>query len=172
MDAAGFDRTYREGEELQAFFNETDEKFGTLLTTEAMRSVNSERYNSMAWPTMLLVLIGLTLVAIAAVRVIGANKQSDSAEMCQAMDSETSVAISGRGVLNFVLIVGGVVLYCAVVEQAGFLLAAGGLLFLMLLSLGTRIWVSAAITVVCVPIVWQLFAGLLRVPLPPGEWGL
>ncbi len=172
MDAAGFDRTYREGEELQTFFAETDEKFGNLLTTEAMKSVNTERYDSMAWPTALLVLIGLTLVALTVGQFVGSAKQDNPLVHTAEPDDAASAPISGRGVLNFILIVGGVVLYCFIVEQAGFLVAAGGLLFLLLLSLGTRLWVGALITVICVPIVWQLFAGLLRVPLPRGEWGL
>jgi len=177
MDAAGFDRTYREGEELQTFFAETDEKFGNLLTTEAMKSVNSERFNSMAWPTALLVLMGLTLTGIVVGPFFGLGKRAEPTAESSSSDDDESVPVSGRGVLNFALIIGGVVLYCLVVEQTGFLVAAGGLLFLMLLCLGTRVWVGALITVVCVPIVWQLFAGLLRVPLPLGElslgkWGL
>ncbi len=172
MDAAGFDRTFREGDELQAFFAETDEKFGELLTTDAMKSVNTERYNSMAWPTVLLVLVGLTLAAIVVAHFVGSGKEGVQAVRIDESDEAAAASVTGRGVLNFVLIVGGVILYCAIVEQAGFLVAAGGLLFLLLMCLGTRVWVGALITVICVPIVWQLFAGLLRVPLPRGEWGM
>ncbi|MCA9027722.1 MAG: tripartite tricarboxylate transporter TctB family protein [Planctomycetaceae bacterium] len=172
MDAAGFDRTYREGDELQTFFAETDEKFGNLLTTEAMKSVNTERYDSMAWPTILMGLIGLTLCALTVTHFVGPRTHDHLLPHSAGAVAEETAPVPVRGVVNFLLIVGGVVLYCFIIEEAGFLVTAGALLFILLVALGTRVWVGALITVICVPLVWQLFAGLLRVPLPPGEWGL
>ncbi len=178
MDAAGFDRTWREGDELQTFFAETDEKFGVLLTSDAMKSVNTERFNSMTWPAVLMGLIGLTLVALVATHFAkGKTPVTDVPETVAKADStETaqepiSRQLTGRGVLNFALIVGGIVAYCLTVEKVGFPIAAGGLLLVLLLSLRTRVSVGVLVTVATVPLMWQLFAGLLRVPLPRGDWG-
>ncbi len=178
MDAAGFDRTWREGDELQSFFAENDEKFGVLLTSEAMKSVNTERFNSMAWPTMLMGLIALTLLALVATHfaqgktpVTDASETVAQAEIAETATEPVSRQLTERGVLNFALIVGGIVAYCLAIEKVGFPVAAGGLLLVLLLSLRTRVSVSVLITLVAVPLMWGLFAVLLRVPLPRGDWG-
>ncbi len=175
MDAAGFDRTWREGDELETFFKETDEKFGVLLTSDAMKSVNTERFNSMAWPTVLMGLIGLTLLALVvahfAVGKTPVTEGRDATDRAEAATEPVSQQLTGRGVLNFTLIVGGIVAYCLTVEKAGFPVAAAALLLALLLSLRTRVSVAVLITSVAVPVMWLLFAVLLRVPLPRGDWG-
>jgi putative tricarboxylic transport membrane protein len=58
-----------------------------------------------------------------------------------------------------------------VAETAGFVIATGGILLLLLLWLGTRPLKAALIVVLFVPAVYQVFAHLLRVPLPRGWLG-
>ena len=64
-----------------------------------------------------------------------------------------------------------VVMYLALAERAGFVLTAGVLLILLLLRQGTRWLTAIAIAVVLVPLVYQVFAVWLRVPLPRGWLG-
>ena len=47
----------------------------------------------------------------------------------------------------------------------------GGLLLAMLWWLGTRLKISALIAIGFVPLVYEVFAGVLRVPLPRGWFG-
>jgi hypothetical protein len=186
MDAAGFDRTWREGDELQEFLAEADEKLGALLTSDAMKSVSTERYDSMAFPRVLLGLSGLTLLAIVVAHFVSRptsarDAASDADAVFGTEDEEVANSVgahapvrqrcSRRGAANFALIVGGIVGYCLAAEHVGFFAAAGGLLLALLLCLRTKLWVAVIVTVLTVPLLWQLFAGLLRVPLPRGEWG-
>jgi hypothetical protein len=50
-------------------------------------------------------------------------------------------------------------------------LTAGGLLLAYLMRLGTRPLTAAATTLLIVPAMYQVFAVILRVPLPRGLFG-
>jgi hypothetical protein len=64
-----------------------------------------------------------------------------------------------------------IVLYLALAETFGFVLTAGGLLLAHLLRLGTRPRFALPLVLLLVPAAYQLFAVLLRVPLPRGLLG-
>jgi tripartite-type tricarboxylate transporter receptor subunit TctC len=184
MEQAGFDHTWRNGERLTAFLKETDAKFGELLTSEAMRSVNRDRFSAQTWPSALLWLLAavgglLALVSGLSSRGLSGSARTDRGLPAHRSDEATPVLtassprlpVSQRGVFNFVVIVGAILCYALLAETLGFLVTAGGVLFVLLWWLGNSVRVSAAITVVIVPVVWQLFGSGLRVPLPDGVWG-
>lgn len=83
----------------------------------------------------------------------------------------TPIDVSADGLMNAGLVLAGVAAFVVVVDWLGFVLTSGLILFGLLWKYGTRWWVSAAITVLLVPAVYQLFAHLLRVPLPRGLLG-
>lgn len=181
MRERGFDNTWRGPEEFQSFLIENDEKFGTLLTSDAMRSVNEDQYSPLAFPGALGGLIVLVIIALVAQR---ATVRSRDEEMRGSGDEEKGESESPhppfsssphhstlRNRLSFALVIIGIALFPVLGETVGFLVFAAALLFLLLAWLGTRIWVSALVCVVLVPLVYQLFAVLLRVPLPQGWWG-
>jgi hypothetical protein len=64
-----------------------------------------------------------------------------------------------------------VALYLALAETLGFIVTAALLLLAYLVRLGTRPAVAVPVTLVLVPVVYQIFAVTLRVPLPRGVLG-
>jgi len=62
-------------------------------------------------------------------------------------------------------------LYLALAERLGFIVTAGLLLLVHLVRLGTRPAIAVPLAVVLVPVVYHLFAVILRVPLPRGLLG-
>jgi len=164
MEQQRFDHTWRPPAEFRRFLAETDEKLGKLLTSEAMRSVNRDRYNAMMLPNILLGLLGLTAIALAVQRFLPARAT-------EPIDDDHFLGTSRLGTVNFAAIALAVAIYVLLAETVGFILIAGFILFALLWWLGTRFWVSATITVLFVPVVYEMFAILLRVPLPRGWLG-
>jgi tripartite-type tricarboxylate transporter receptor subunit TctC len=163
MEIEGFNNPWRGPVEFRQFLAETDDKFGKLLTSDAMRSVNVDRFSPMVFPNLLLTLMGLTLAALLVQRFVKPRQPAPEAGEIPRPDR--------RGIANFAMIVLAVVLYLLLAETVGFVLLVGALMFALCCRLGTRVWVSAIVAVVFVPVVYQLFANLLRVPLPRGWLG-
>ena len=86
------------------------------------------------------------------------------------LDSDVA-AIRGQGLIRVIEIVAWVVAYLALVEWAGFVITASVLMLVLLLRMGTRWTVAVAVSVVVVPLAYQVFAVALRVPLPRGWLG-
>ncbi len=76
---------------------------------------------------------------------------------------------SGRHLVAFAAIVGGVVAYVFLANAVGFLIVAPLLLILWLKVLGVRTGMAAIVAVVATLLIWYAFYKLLRVPLP---WGV
>lgn len=174
MASQGFDHTCRAANEFREFLAETDEKFGVLLTSEAMRSVNRDRYNALAFPAAL----GALLLGVLAVLGIQRARSRSTANTVEiggdaggAGDRGGQSPDAGRSIASVALVVGSVALYAGAAETVGFVLLAGGLLWVLLWRLGSRWWVSLAVTLLVVPATYQMFNGILRVPLPRGWWG-
>ncbi len=172
MASAGFDHTCRPREEFQQFLTETDQKFGQLLTSESMRSVNRDRYNPLAFPLALMALAGMTLVLQAVPRWRTGRRTA----LPEVAGDGTRVRLGARrppavALARFALVVLAIALYCLLAEQVGFVLLAGVLLFAMLVGMGTPWLGSAGVVLLVVPGVYQLFSSLLRVSLPRGWWG-
>ncbi len=170
MEAQRFDHTFRTGNELQDFLSETDEKFNALLTSDAMKSVNTDRFSPMIFPNILLGLMACVLVGmtIGTIRQQYITKHTTSDFIDQQNNEKTP---ESRHLMNFGIIVGATVGYLMFVETVGFVLLSAVLVFAMLCWLGTRLKMSVLITIVFVPVVYEIFANVLRVPLPRGWWG-
>ena len=76
---------------------------------------------------------------------------------------------SGRHLVAFAAIVGGVAAYVFLADAVGFLIVAPLLLILWLKVLGVRTGMAAIVAVVATLLIWYAFYKLLRVPLP---WGV
>jgi len=181
MRERGFDNTWRGPQEFREFVTENDRKFGDLLTSDAMRSVNRDRYNPLAFPGTLAALIVLVLIGLAVQSVMrrrdeamrgsgDEGRQADSPHP-PLSSSPHQPQYSRHALLSFALVIIGIALFPLLGETVGFLLYGVVLMFVLLTWLGTRIWVSGLICMGLVPLVYQLFAVLLRVPLPQGLWG-
>ncbi len=162
MQQAGFDHHWRTGEDLQQFLNETDRKLGTLLTSESMRSVNQDRFPPMAFPGALIILLGLTGAGLLVPRWRGAPPLSTDTAAEEHPNANW---------WNFALVVGAVLIYVVCVETVGFVLLS----FLLMVTLSYRLGVSWRTAILASAVfsvtVYQVFAHLLRVPLPRGWLG-
>jgi len=169
MEAQRFDHTYRTGNELQEFLTETDAKFEELLTSEAMKSVNTDRFSPMIFPNIIMglmacVFVGMTISTIRQ-RSIASNQPA------QVLDEASTEKVESRGLMNFAVVIGAMLAYLLLVEIVGFVLLAGTIVLVMLCWLGTPLKISLGVTIVFVPLVYEVFASVLRVPLPRGWWG-
>ena len=75
---------------------------------------------------------------------------------------------SGRHLIAFATIVGGVVAYVLLADVVGFLIIAPILLFVWMKVLGVSRKQSVVVAIVATLLIWYAFYKLLRVPLP---WG-
>jgi tripartite-type tricarboxylate transporter receptor subunit TctC len=160
MEQERFDHTFRSGKELQSFLEETDRKLGALLTTDAMRAVNRDRFHPLTFPGLLIGLIGLTLVA-GTVRSLRARPL-------------TQVLRIPPGTWNyfaFAAVMGAGLFYILLAETVGFILVSFVIILALSLWMGAG-WRAALALATLFPIlVYQLFAHVLGVPLPAGWLG-
>ena len=157
METQKFDHTWRGPAEFQGFLADNDRKLGALLESDAMRSVNEDRFSPLTYPAILLGLIGVTLIGLVVTREKGPQSNRDS---------RLPSSISWTGIVNAGSIVVAIFAYIFFAETIGFLALASVILFLLLLRFQTRALNSLAITAVTVPTVYFIFAIVLRVPLP------
>jgi putative tricarboxylic transport membrane protein len=76
---------------------------------------------------------------------------------------------SGRHLLAFVAIVGGVAAYVLLANTIGFLIVAPILLWIWFTVLGVRQMPAVVVAIASTLVIWYAFYKLLRVPLP---WGM
>lgn len=157
MDRRAFNITWKPPEEFAESLDEGDQRFGELLNSEAFRSIRQTRFGPYFFPSVL----GVLLLVVGGCLIVTGNLKRTP---------EVAV-ISRQGLIHVAEVMVWVVVYLAVAQWAGFVLTAGGLLILLLLRLGTRWPTAVAVAVVLVPLVYEIFAVRLRVPLPRGWLG-
>ena len=157
MQNSGFVVTWQPPDQFATTMQRGDEHLGSLLTSEAMQSMQRARFGPMLFPTVLAILGGAVFLGLIA---SGQLKRSSEAKPLSRSDM-------GR----FTEIVVWVVAYVILAETVGFLLTAGPLVVLLMLRLGNRRFLSVVVGVVVAAVSYQLFAIVLRVPLPRGWLG-
>jgi len=161
MESSGFEATWEPPDEFAATLERVDRQLGGLLTSEAFQSMRRAQFGPMFFPSVLFVLLGLVLAGLVAT---GGLRRPDDVE-----------PISRRGFVRLAEIVLWVVAYLVLVETAGFLVTATTLTVLLMGRLARRSvvdWIVAlVVTLAVVPLVYQVFAVYLRVPLPQGWLG-
>ena len=161
MGNESFDNTARGPEEFKTFLIDSDEKFGELLTHEAMEAVNTDRYHPLIFPGMLGLLASVVGVALMLQRSIGAR----------ATEAAEGVSPTNAGRLNFLFVIVGIVFYVSTVERVGFIICAAVILLVMLLRFRARPLVAIVCATLLPPLLFYGFSHLLRVPLPHGWLG-
>lgn len=159
MTQAGFTPAYEDGTQFAATLDETDRRLGALLASPGFRGLAAKQLGPYFFPGLLAAALALVSVTL----VLGAGRRAPP-------DEGGAAAPKGAGARSAEVLL-WVVLYLALAETLGFLLTAGALLLAQLLRLGTRPRVALPLTLVLVPLTYQLFAVLLRVPLPRGLFG-
>ncbi|MCP4195315.1 MAG: hypothetical protein GY768_32345 [Planctomycetaceae bacterium] len=162
MEKSGFDHTYRTGEQLDEFLRETDQKFGELLTSEAMQSVNQDPFNPMTFPYIIVALMGAAIIGIV---IQSARNKNDVS------DEKTKLQITPHGVVSCLLVLMAIGLYAALAETVGFVIIALIILCTLGIWMGVRPWVAILLSIAFTVGIYQLFTTVLRVPLPRGWFG-
>ncbi len=179
MQEARFDATWRASDDFGVFLAENDRKFGKLLLNPAMQSVSEDRYSPYAFPGMLVGLMVLVGIGVAvghrsAGKLAAADSETVSTDPPQ-HDRTQAVAedqrVSRRGLVNGLLVFATVVGFSVVADTVGFILTAGVTTMVLLVAFGNRVIVSIATAAIFIPLVYHVFAHLLRVPLPRGWLG-
>ncbi|HBJ33182.1 MAG TPA: hypothetical protein DDZ51_00155 [Planctomycetaceae bacterium] len=165
MASSGFDMSLENAGQFAETLERQDELFGNILTQPAFQSVSGEQFGPMMFPIM--IAVGIAIVSCLVAREVLSDYHDHGMENRQDTAGEEPF-FPGRslGVL-FAL-----VFYWFVSEPLGFILSAililGGLLVLFRVPRVTAMVVAITASVVT----YQVFAILLRVPLPRGflEW--
>ncbi len=154
MSSAGFQKTVAEPAEFAEFVRTSDAGFGTIMNSPAFANSDASPVGRLVFP---LLLLGAGTVTAASLAIRKQFRVEDAAR------AETA------GVWKkAVLFVAAVTVFIIVCDHVGYVLSSAGLLLTLLVSLRVRMLPAAAIVLIFVPGLYQLFAGILGVPLP---WG-
>lgn len=149
----GADAAAMPSEEFRRFLAKADETFGQIMASEVFSGV-TRKYGAMFFPKLLLGLLALCFLG------------------CLGIDrfrvSEDAQTITASGMLDLAIAVGCIVLYLVLAEFVGFIVTAAVLLFLLFWRLRVRWIVALPVSLALVPLLYQIFAVGLRVPLPRG----
>ncbi len=157
MRDAGFEADWQPPVAFGKTMQDFDERLGAMLTSESFRSVRRTQFSPMFFPKVLAVMLVLVLGGLVAT---GGLKRPASI-----------IPITKRGLLRLGEVVACVLAYVLLAEWAGFVVTAAVLLMLLAWRMGARWPVAAAVSVLIVPLAYQVFAVSLRVPLPRGWLG-
>lgn len=155
LKQAGFGHRAGGPEEFTETLKDSDEKFGQIFQSEAFVSVQKQRYGPMLFPGALGCLISIVLLSLVAT---GQWRR----------DPSTAV-LTTEVWLRVLILLGAILFYVLAAEALGFILTAALILLGLFSVLKVKWIVAIPVTVGLVGAVYQLFAVLLRVPLP---WGL
>ena len=157
MRNAGFDVAWQGPDEFAQTMQTVDSQLGKLLTSESFQTVRHSRFSPMVFPTVLFVAMAVVCIGL----VIGRKGR----------DRQGAQSFDRLGAVRFAAVVACVVGYVLVAEWAGFLITAGILSVGLLRLQGNRWRTAILVSVILVPTAYELFAVLLRVPLPRGWIG-
>lgn len=167
MQQRGFNNHWRQSDDFREFLARNDESLGALLHSDAFTNLAEGAIGPYDFPILL---VGLLFVLIAAQLVVTLQKDSTADPTLQPHELAGN-ANRRDSIINVAAGLAAVAAYLLLAEIVGFVILASAILFLLLWRLGTKPLVSIAITVLLVPGIYQLFAVILRVPLPRGWWG-
>jgi tripartite-type tricarboxylate transporter receptor subunit TctC len=189
LESQGFNARWRKTDDFASFLDENDASFGRIYERAAIVQDSGGRIGPWAFPGLL----GTAFVVLLAClglgrwgrRITAAPVSSEERPPVAdvAIEPDPAHAVVGRTgpattspartreLVNVATTLGCVILFIAFSESAGFLIAAGAGLLLMLLVLGNRILTSVATTILVVPAIYHVFAHFLSVPLPRGWMG-
>ena len=170
MDNQGFDHTSRPTTDFADFLKRNDELFGTILNRPEFQSVQSGPVGPNVFPAIAGGMFGLSLIAI----LIGSRRRPvvTTGSSAPETDNQSTPASEGstspRALLLSGSVIAAVVFHMLVADVLGFVLTSAIILFATTKLLGARIFTSAVVAIVASVGIYELFSGLLRVPLPIG----
>ncbi len=157
MDTNGFNSSILEPAEFAASLADDDAKFREILTSDAFQSVRTARYGPYVFPTLLGLALGLVFLVIL---IRGGWKRSEG-------EPRTNAVAFRR----IAMVIGWIILFLLLLDVVGYVITGTLLLLAMLLFLRVRWPLALALSLLIVPLSYQVFAVGLRVPLPWGWLG-
>jgi tripartite-type tricarboxylate transporter receptor subunit TctC len=148
-------------ESFRQFLQNNEQEMGELLRRGGFTSLRQDRISPMTLPIVL-----ACLLAFSAMGIIGRK-------LCQEVDEpiDLSTPVRRPTLHLFLLIVLAAVAFVYAAPVAGFIVTATAVLFILLRALGSRWKTSALIAAGTSLGTYEVFAHLLRVPLPQGWLG-
>ncbi|MFT4555732.1 MAG: tripartite-type tricarboxylate transporter receptor subunit TctC [Porticoccaceae bacterium] len=161
MDRQGFDHTSRPTTEFADFLKRNDEMFGTILNRPEFQSVQSGPVGPNVFPAIAGGMFGLSLITI----LVGARRRPNATTAKADGNADTA---SPRAMLLAGSVVAAVIFHMLASDLLGFVITSAIILFVTSKLLGARVLTSAVVAIVASVGIYELFSGLLRVPLPIG----
>ena len=159
MAPQGFNVSWEPAETFAKSLDRTDRALGELMNGKAFTNLAVSPVDSMHFPTILFVLLGLILAVLGWRRITSSDAE------------ERATPATSSGLLHAFEAILSIVFFVFFAESLGFVISGSAIMLFLLWRLGTRFFTSLAITVLLVPFVYQLFANVLRVPLARGLLG-
>lgn len=157
MQQAGFNWDYQGPEAFTATLADLDARFGTILRSEAFQDLGKGVVGPRAFPAVLGAIGLLTLIVLVATRQLQRTEGSDVA--------------SRQGARRASAVLAGVVFYLLAGDVLGFVLTAFAIMVGLMRLLAVRWGVALVVAAPVSATIYQVFANLLRVPLPRGVFG-
>lgn len=165
MDRQGFDHTSRPTTEFAEFLKRNDEMFGVILNRPEFQSVQSGPVGPMAFPAIAGGMFGLSVIAL----FIGSRRRSGTESSitadADAVDAPARVELFLPGCVIAVIL-----FYMMAADVLGFVVTSAIILLVTSKLLGARLLTSVTLAILASVGIYQLFSGLLRVPLPIGNF--
>ncbi len=166
MEREGFGATWLGPEDFRDLLGRADKDLGALITSDEFSALLTDKFRPYDFPFLL---IGILVVLLGASAI--KRRRSTAATDAPPQAPRTPATISKEGASQIALVIACVVVFLLCVETVGFILAATGLLLILLWRLGTRLVPAVLVTLVVVPLLYHVFVHLLRVSLPRGYLG-
>lgn len=157
LNQANFGYAFEEAGEFRKTLAQSDAQYGEILTSDAFRQVQRQRYGPMLFPGLLAAMAAIAAVGLA---ITGGFRRSDEAP-----------PLSRNGAIRVFVAIACVLAFIAAAEIAGFVITTALAALILLLTLRTRLRIALPVAVLLSAAVWQVFAVFLRVPLPWGWLG-
>jgi tripartite-type tricarboxylate transporter receptor subunit TctC len=157
MDSNGFNTSIEGPREFAASLAASDAHYGEVLTSDAFRPVRTSRYGPYVFPYAL---AGGMAAVVLGLLASGGLRRSEDAE-----------PITRGGLARIAAAVVAIVGFVALLDEVGYVISGFALLLVLLLALRVRWPVALVVSLVVVPLSYQVFAVGLRVPLPWGWLG-
>lgn len=165
MDRQGFDHTSRPTAEFAEFLKRNDEMFGVILNRPEFQSVQSGPVSPMAFPAIAGGMFGLSVISLLIGRRRRSGTESSITADAEAVDAPSPTALFLPG-----CVIAAILFYMMAADVLGFVVTSAIILLVTSKLLGARILTSATVAIVASTGIYQLFSGLLRVPLPIGSF--
>lgn len=157
MRQAGFNWDYQGPQEFTATLAGLDGRFGTILGSEAFADLGKGVVGPRVFPAVLVTIGLLTLGVLVGTRQLGRTDGLDT--------------FTWHGAARVAAVLGAVGFYLVAGESIGFVLTTFVILLALMRLLEVRWMVALPVSVLVVATIYQVFANVLRVPLPRGVFG-